>query len=98
MWKKFKHWLIRKLGGYISQPERTFELFEIKHSFKPLVKLSTAINVRKKDEVSEERIKDILSSQLGEELREHMEITVCPSVYEEDMETYKAVIEIVKGD
>ena len=95
MWKKFKHWLIRKLGGYVSQPERTFE---IKHSLKPLVKLSNAVNVHKEDEVSEERIKDILSSQLGEELREHMEITVCQSIYEEDMETYKAVIEIVKGD
>lgn len=95
MWKKFKHWLIRKLGGYVSQPERTFE---IKRSFKPLIRLSTAVNVRKEDEVSEERIKDILASQLGEELRDYMEITVCTSICEEDVETYKAVIEIVKGD
>ena len=95
MWKKFKHWLISKLGGYISQPERTFE---IKHSVKPLIKLSTAVNVRKEYEASEERIKDILASQLGEELRSYMEVTVCPSIHEEGVETYRAVIEIVKGD
>lgn len=92
LWKKFKHWLIRKLGGYVAPTQK----LEIKHTDYPTVKYQTRatwptygreipIEIIKQD-LAEDLAKAILS-EMNLQTFEHQELEIM---------TYVAEIEIVK--
>ncbi len=87
-WKKFKHWLIRKLGGYVAP---TQELV-ISHTYKPLIKLQTTLTIPD-HYLDEERIKEILCKDLARSLEPYITIQTCEQ-YTTNEITYRATIEV----
>lgn len=88
LWKKFKHWLIRKLGGYVAPTQE----LKITHSVKPLIKLQTTLTLPD-HYLAEDRIKEILCKDLAKFLEPYITIQTCeqPTTFET---TYRATIEI----
>ena len=92
LWKKFKHWLIRKLGGYIAPTNK----YEVKHTYYPTVKYYSSITLS--DWEKEHRM-DIIQKELAEDITKtilnEMELRTSRNL-QEGTTTYLAEIEIVK--
>ena len=69
-WKKFKRWLIKKLGGYTTPPNT----FEIKHTNIPLIELQAQITIPD-NYLTQKQIAETLSYKLANEIMSYMEIT-----------------------
>jgi hypothetical protein len=92
LWKNFKHWLIRKLGGYVAPTQK----LEVKHSYYPTVKYYSSITLS--DWEKEHRM-DIIQKELAEDITKTIlnEIELHTSRnLQEGTTTYLAEIEIVK--
>ena len=68
-WKKFKRWLIKKLGGYTTPPNT----FEVKHTEVPLLELQAQITVPN-NYLTKSQVADALSRQLAKEIMHYIEI------------------------
>ena len=100
--KRFKHWLIHKLGGYTMPNEQP--PFVIEHSVLPLISLNAQVKERRHDanKWQEHRdmehaqyIVDALADRLAEQIKEHIDITICDNEWE-DMRIYHGEIKIAK--
>ena len=95
LWTKFKHWLIRKLGGYIA-PTRELK---IEHTYVPVATITATLTFPDNFQDTE-YIKEALAHKLGKELENYMtihtEFNPETSPFEK---TYRAIIKVAKiGD
>lgn len=94
IWRKFKNWLIIKLGGHI------VETVKVEKYFVPTAVLESYITVdkRNKEEFNEAFIAAHLAKYLSTSLIPHMEIDHSDSVsFHGDTRTYRARIRIVEN-
>lgn len=91
-WKNFKHWLIRKLGGYVAPTQK----LEVKHSYYPTVKYCSSITL---SDWEKEHRTDIIQKELAEDITKtifnEIELHISENL-QEGTTTYLAEIEIVK--
>lgn len=92
LWKKFKHWLIRKLGGYVAPTQN----LKVEHTYVPVIKLSAAITFPEPFE-NDKYIKEALARKLGQEIENYMTIYSTFNPQNSPFEkTYIAEIEVAK--
>ena len=92
LWKKFKHWLIRKLGGYVAPTQN----LKVEHIDVPVIKLSTAITFPEPFE-NDKYIKEALAKKLSQEIENYITIYSTFNSQNSPFEkTYIAEIEVVK--
>lgn len=92
LWKKIKHWLIRKLGGYIAPTQE----LKVTHVEYPTIKYQSSVTLRAWER---EHRPDIIKHELAEDITEAIlnEMTIREDEnYERGTITYLAEIEIVK--
>lgn len=91
LWKRFKHWLIRKLGGHPTEITA-----QIVHTHVPLVTVEAFITDTRflvGVDKSEEYIMECLMHNLATELRPLVQITHCENPMEGKI-TYRATIQV----
>lgn len=91
----FKSWLIRTLRKWLNklEPEKTFR---VEHVQVPLVTLNSVVTVPK-DYMSEERITEILSKKLSDDVAKYMNIDTCEHVDWDSFDrqiTYRATVRV----
>ena len=92
LWKNFKHWLIRKLGGYVA-PTQTLE---VKHTEYPIVKYQTKTTWPAYGrQIPLEMIKQDLAEDLTKVILNEMNLQTL-ECQELETITYIAEIEIAK--
>lgn len=91
-WKRFKHWLIRKLGGHPTEMA-----VQIVHTRAPVVTIEAFVTdpyYLVGREAPEDYVIDSLMHNLAEQLRPLVEVTRCNNPIEKSIE-YRARIQVV---
>lgn len=92
LWKKFKHWLIRKLGGYVAPVHE----LKVEHTYVPIIKLSAALTFPEPFE-DDKYIKEALARKLSQEIENYITIHSAFNPQNSPFEkTYIAEIEVTK--
>ena len=74
MWKKFKHWLIKKLGGYIVSPTKEIV---VNHYTKELTTLSRTLKIDNRTLRNHPKMVDALYNSAVEELVQELRKSQC---------------------
>ena len=99
IWKRFKIWLVHKLGGHMA-PDKTVT---IEHTAAPFVTLVGTVAddlwraraaEAQRDSEYLSHIGDALIGRLAEEIRDYIDITTCDNEWE-GKRYYRATIKIV---
>lgn len=94
---RFKSWLIKTLRKWLNKLAPEENVLKIEHTAVPLITLSSSVTVPK-DYMSEDRITEILSKKLSDEVAKYMCVETCERIEWDSFDrqiTYRATIRVV---
>ena len=94
---KFKSWLIKVLKNWLAKLEPYHNVVRVEHTHVPLVTLNTSVSMLRRRPLSEERINEILTRKLSEDIMKYADIqeyeTIDMSTWEDQI-IYRATVRV----